>query len=287
MATIAEAETAAQEADLVVFAAGLAPGCLRDDAHLEDSDEQAYGTIHWPDIITGKRCAAILFGTPSVRGNLAWYRDRLMAKGWPLLTCEPDIHRWLPGSVYIPRLLARCGRDIPLGQPSDGSVAIIHAGRRSPVAGGTVFREAAAVLKDKFPFVSFGRYEDMPHAEVLALKGNAQIAFDRINVGRGTFGLDSIENSAIGLVNVVYCDPYARALLAETLGTRDLPWVIADTKPALIDAVSQYLSDPECLAQAMHETRTWFETYWAEDKLAARVADGLTDLVEVSLGERT
>ena len=117
----------------------------------------------------------------------------------------------------------------------------------------------------------------MPYGEVLAMKGSAQIAIDRIAVGTGSFGMDSLENSALGLVNIVYCDPYTRALLAETLGTDELPWESPATTKALIDVLSTYMDNSGHLAEQMQNTQKWFETYWNEGRIVQRVTDALLD----------
>ncbi|MBD3298689.1 MAG: glycosyltransferase, partial [candidate division Zixibacteria bacterium] len=162
MDVIADAERVAKDADLVIFAAGIAPGADRNDAQLADTDEQAFGTLEWSSVLNGKRCAALLFGTPSVRHNLEWYRDHFARKGWPILTCDPDIHRWLTESVYVPRLLSRTGnRYQPETRPFD-NIIVLHPGGRAPHEGGTMFRDAAQRVKAGHPDVTFGLYDGMP-----------------------------------------------------------------------------------------------------------------------------
>jgi len=270
--TLAEAESAIRDADLVIFAAGLGPGCLRTDMRLEDTDEQPYGTLAWSEIAKGKQKAAILFGTPSVRSNLTWYRDRIAAKGWPLLTCEPDLHRWLPESRFIPRLLASSEQRYPVGQRAAAPMAVVYSGKRDAHEGGAMMREAAARLKETHPDVMFGRYQDMSWDDVIAMKSRAHIGVDRISVGTGSFGLDSLENSALGLINIVFCDPYTRALVMETTGADSCPWEMPASSGELLAAFRRFAGDPAGRARRMEETRTWFAAHWKESDLARRVA---------------
>ena len=278
MKILEEAETAATDADMIVFAAGLAPGSLRSDAKLCDTDEQDYGTIHWPDVVGKKKRAALLFGTASVRANLTWYRERFASKGWPILTCESDIHRWLPEAHYMPRLLSRDGLSIDQVQRRAQTIAIIHPGGLEPFEGGEMIGEVAAALKARFPHIAFGQCQDMAWADVLDMKRQAHIGFDRISVGTGHFGLASLENSALGMVNVVYCDPYARGLLAQTLGTDELPWETPATQSELTAVLEKYMANPEVLDARMQMTRQWFDAYWDERRIVSVLADVLERL---------
>lgn len=281
MAIIEEAAQVAAEADLVVFAAGLAPGCLRADTRLEDTDEQPFGAIDWSATLGKKKRAALLFGTPSVRANLSWYRDHFAAKGWPLLTCEPDIHRWLTESHYIPRLLSKIDERFAPRARQPNNVAVVHPGSADMAPAGIDVHAVAAEIKTRFPHASFGRYQDMPYGEILAMKGSAHIAIDRIDVGAGIFGIDSLENSALGLVNIAYCSPYTRALLAETLGTDEFPWESPATTQALIDVLTAYMQDGERLTGQMQTTKTWFKTYWNDSRMVGRVTDALLNSTDV------
>jgi len=276
-AVVEEAAQAAADADIVVFAAGLAPGCLRADTRLEDTDEQPFGSIDWTGILGKKTRAALLFGTPSVRNNLAWYRDRFVAKGWPILTCEPDIHRWLPESRYISRLLSRVGNRYVSRTCQSRGVAVVHPGSTDMAPAGIDFHAAVTEIKKRFPNASFGRCQDLPYSQSLEMRGSAHIAIDRIAVGTGAFSIDSLENSALGLANIVYCSPYTRALLAQTLGTDDLPWDSPATTRELIDVLSRYMDDTRYLTEQMHNTRQWFETYWNESRIVPRVISALLD----------
>jgi hypothetical protein len=278
MKTLEEAEKLAAGADLIIFAAGVAPGSLRADARLCDTDEQDYGTIHWPGLPGRKRRAALLFGTTSVRANLSWYRDRFAAKGWPILTCEPDIHRGLPEAHYFARLLVRAGAAFEPGERPAQTIAVIHPGGLEPFEGGAMIGEVAAALKARFPYVTFGRYQDMAWTDVLDLKRRAHIGFDRVSVGTGHFGLASLENSALGMINVVYCDPYTRGLVAQTLGTSELPWEMPATQRELTGILEKHLANPETLGAGMQRTRQWFDQHWDERRIVSILAGVLEKL---------
>ncbi len=282
MKTIAEAERVAADADLIIFATGVAPGSLRRDAKLCDSDEQDFGTIHWPALKGSRQRAALLFGTPSVNANLGWYRNRLAAKGWPVLTCDPDVHAQLAEALYLPRLLNGIPVTSGAATRADIAVGIVYSGDLDAADGGTMIRDVAAALKEKFPHVAFGRYQDLSWPDVLDMKRHAHLGVDCIAVGRGGFTSTSLENSALGLLNIVYCNRYTRGLIAQTLGTDRLPWEIPATPEELRIVFEKYLADPALLRSRMRETREWFETYWCEQRIATRIAHVLDGLLEKS-----
>lgn len=272
MDIMAEAESIVADADLIIFAAGIAPGAQRPEMRLADTNEQPYGSLYWPDTLKGKRCASLLFGTPSVQCNLHWYAEQASARGWATLTCDFDLHRWLPSSIMLPRLLNRAENRYRSGQRPSDATAIVYPGVREPWEGGTMIRDAAPVVKETNPNVIFGRYHDLAWADMLDLKRSAHIGIDRIAVGAGTFGLDSLENSALGLVNIVYCDPYVRAELAELLGTSELPWEMPATKSALIETLNTLARDRAQLQDRMEKTRRWYDTWWDDARLSSIVA---------------
>ena len=267
------------DADLIIFGAGIAPGAQRAETCLADTDEQPYGSIHWPDVLKGKTCASLLFGTPSVRKNLSWYAGQAQAKGWAILTCEPDLQRWIPNAKLLPRLLSRANERFRGGQRPTQATAIVYPGAQEPWEGGMMLRSIAPLLKEANPDVVFGRYHDLPWTEMLDLKRAAHIGIDRIAVGAGTFGMDSLENSALGLVNVVYCDPYVRAQLCAMLGTESLPWESPATEAELMDTLLALTSDTDRLHVRMNETRQWYDTWWNEERLASIVAGVIEDLL--------
>ncbi|HUU44630.1 MAG TPA: glycosyltransferase [Acidobacteriota bacterium] len=269
---LAEAERVIRDADLIVFGAGLAPGCDVPEHRLTDTDEQPFGTIHWPDYLEGKQCAAILFGTPSVRRNLNWYHEHLRTKGWPILTNDPVVHRWLPDCRWL----------APLWSPGDmraaeraaptGSLSIITGLEPSAPAGGRLIDAALTEFVCRHPDATFTRTPAPTHSEVASQHPPAHVGIDRIAVGDGTFSLDSLENSALGRVNIVYCSPYTRALIAATTGTERVPWEMPATGRALTAVLDRCLQQPEERDARMAETQNWFATYWQELKLAPQIA---------------
>ncbi|MBD3299307.1 MAG: hypothetical protein GF341_11670 [candidate division Zixibacteria bacterium] len=105
------------------------------------------------------------------------------------------------------------------------------------------------------------------------MKRQAHIGFDRIAVGSGHFGMDSLEHSALGAVTITYCDPFTRALIAETLGTAELPWQQPASAKELEQTLAGYADDHDQLQHDMAATQDWFNRMWDEQRLAPQVAE--------------
>jgi len=126
----------------------------------------------------------------------------------------------------------------------------------------------AARLKAKYADrVLFGRCAEMSLRETLRFRRRAHIGFDRVSLGAPRFGLTSVENSALGLVNLVYLDAFARALIARTLGTDDMPWVSVDSPETLYEVLDRLIGDPKHLQQQMMTTAEWVRRWWTAKQL--------------------
>jgi hypothetical protein len=278
METIAEAESVVAEADVVIFAAGSSSAANSKDARLADTDEQPFGTLRWADLIKGKRCAALLCGTPSVHANLPWYHERLTAKGWPLMTADPLIHRYLPDVQWLPPVW------MP-GNEDDQLIATVGPECRIAVAGSPHGSDADRMIEQvlraqvKSNTGCSAEYcHDLTWNERLEVLRHAQCGIDRLDVGRGAFSAASLMHSALGLVNIVYCDPYTRGLLCRTLGTDENPWEMPGGAAELSAVLDRYMNDPDLLQERMTETRTWFAQYWNAETIISQVTEVLAGL---------
>ena len=259
----------ARQADRLVFVTGIAPGAARRDRRLGDDDEFRWDILDWREWAEQKPCVAFLCSSPSVRGNYAWYHERFARQGWPVVTAWPDIYLNVPDSHFVPPVIDLSQPEYARVHFSVGPVAIVHRDRPQFAAGGEdLLGPIAARLKRKHGArVLFGRCAEMTLRETLVFRRRAHIGFDRMSPGAPRFGLTSLENSALGLVNIVYLDPFARALLARTLGTDEIPWVSPDSPEALFAALDRLVADPDELQRRMMATAQWFRRWWSPDRI--------------------
>jgi hypothetical protein len=263
----------AKRADWLIFAAGIGAGAVRRDGRLEDTDEVPFGPVNWRSVTGRKRSAALLCSSPAVRGNYHWYHQRFTERGWRVLTPSPDICLHVPDSIFIPPVVDLDAPEYTRGNFSVGPVAVTFH-ERPPYAGGRhqLFVPLIAHLKKKHgDNVLFGRCAEMTQRDTLMFRQRIHIGFDRLSFGAPRFGLTSLENSALGLVNIVYLDQYARALLAHTLETDQLPWLTPDSSHALYEMLDQLVTRPEELLRKMIETAAWVRQFWTPGKMIGRL----------------
>jgi|GEM_PF-5703385 len=276
----AQTRRLAEKADLLIFAAGIAPGAARRDRPLEDTDEIPFGALDWRAYSSQKKCAAFLCGSPSVRGNYRWYHRRFAERGWPVMTAAPDIYLNVPDAHFVPPVLNLSLAEYTRPNYDVGPVVVVYHERPGYAAGGEdMLGPVARRLKEKYgQQVLFGRCVEMTLQQTLLFRHKAHIGFDRLSFGAPRFGLTSLENSALGLVNIVYLDPFARALLARTLGTDELPWLSPDSVDALHEMIAQLIGSPDNLREQMRKTAEWFHRWWSEDRLIQRLTTVLEEI---------
>jgi len=270
----------ANNADGLIFAAGLGAGAVRRDGRLADTDEVPFGNIDWRFYSKRKKCAAFLCSSPAVRGNYHWYQERFAERGWPVLASSPDICLHVPDAHFVPPLIDWTAPEYTRADYSVGPVSITFH-ERLPYAGGRHgdFVPLIGQLKNKYgDQVLFGRCVEMTQRETLLFRQRIHIGFDRLSFGAPRFGLTSLENSALGLVNIVYLDQFSKALIANTLGTDQLPWLTPDSSYALYDLLDLLISEQDDLARRMKETAEWFRRFWAPEKMVQRLTSILMNL---------
>jgi len=264
----------AKDADRLIFTAGIGAGAVRRDGRLEDTEEVPFGPLDWRTYTGQKKCMVFLCSSPAVRGNYQWYHERFAARGWPVFTASPDIYLHVPDSHFIPPIINYFAPEYTRPDYSVGPVAITFH-ERPPYAGGghSIFVPLIAQLKKKHgDHVLFGRCVEMSQRDTLAFRRRIHIGFDRLSFGAPRFGLTSLENSALGLINIVYLDQFSRALLAQTLGTEQLPWLSPDSSHTLYKMLDELVSDHRELQRRMMETAEWFRRFWVPEKLVRRLA---------------
>jgi glycosyltransferase involved in cell wall biosynthesis len=269
----------AEGADRLVFAAGIAPGAMRRDCRLEDTDELPFGKLDWREYSIRKECLAFLCSSPSVRGNYRWYHQRFAGRGWKVITASPDIYLNVPDSRFVLPILDLSVKEYTRPEFSMDSMAVVYNQRPVYATGGEeMLVPVAHRIRQKYGRrVLFGRCVDMTLAQSLIHRQGAHIGFDRISLGAPRFGLTSLENSALGLANIVYLDPFARSLLARTLGTDELPWFSPDSPDALYDTIDRLVADPDGLQKTMIQTAEWFRRCWSAEKMIRHLIRVLED----------
>jgi glycosyltransferase involved in cell wall biosynthesis len=266
-------------ADLLVFSAAIAPGAGDPGKLMLDTDEVKWGTINWKEYTRRKPSAAFFFGSMSARQNLDFYHRLFDDKGWPIFTGQLDLHRCWPDSIYVPTWIdldhPRYKRNIV---PRE-KVVITHSPTNRAVKNTAELIHAVESIKEKHPHVELDLIENVSFEDSLARKSKSNIGFDQMQLRDGYYCLSSIENSALGLVNIVHLNDFSRKKIIETTGTNRLPWYDVTSEDQLIEVLDGLIRDKGRLYEEQAETAKWIRQYWHPKNLVHFLIDELENLV--------
>ncbi len=275
MTDFSEVQRVAEEADVLLFSAAVAPGVSQFDSQYRDTDDVPFGPIDWRVYTKDKRCAVFFYGSTSIRRNYQFYLDLYREKGWPIITCQPDIHRNMPGSTYTPILIdlenPRYHREIEVGD----QITVIHSPTDRPIKNTDIYESVDNKISAVYPNVSFRLCENMGFDEAINLKRQGNIAFDQLQIGDGYYCLSSVENSALGMVNIVHMDDFGKKVIANSIGTNELPWYTPSTESEVYHFIRDLVSNPKDLEHLQKKTYDWFRKWWHEKDLIRHLSDFL------------
>jgi len=263
------------EADVMIFNAVMSPN-VKNSIHVVDTDEIPFGRIRWDHFTKSKPCIAFFFGATALRKNYDWYADVYNSKGWSIITCQPDIYRNLKLKTdisYVPILIdlshPRYQRDFQKTEV----VNITHSPTDRQIKNTDEFFKVLDDLSKKYKF-QLGLVENMGFQQAMETKRMAHIGFDQMQ-NEGYYCLSSVENAAMGMVNLVSLDEFAVSFIEQGIGT-DLEWEIVRNSYDLYNTLEKYLKDKNLLLDKQKRTYEWFRKYWHEKNHIYK----LTEIIE-------
>jgi glycosyltransferase involved in cell wall biosynthesis len=280
MKDFSEVRRVADEADVLLFSAAVAPGASKFESRFFDTDDVPFGQINWKEYTAKKKCAVFFYGSTSIRRNYQWYLDLYKQKSWPTITCQPDIYKNMPGSSYVPILIDLQNERYHRSITGDNQITVVHSPTDRPIKNTDIFESVGRRITQRHPGVQFRLCENMGFDEAIKLKRTGNIAFDQLQIGDGYYCLSSVENSALGMVNIVHLDDFARKCIANSLGTDELPWYTPSTEEEVYRIVNDLVSDPTRLEKEQKRTYDWFREWWNEKHLIYYLTDFLERVYE-------
>lgn len=269
----------AEDADVMIFNAAIYIGNSKKDARFYDTDELPLGPIDWKMYAKDKKCAAFFFGSTSVRRNYQFYHEQFKEKGWATITCQPDIYHNIPGSHYIPILLNRDRDRYARIKPSvDDGIVIVQTSSDRGLKNIDMHERIQEKVLKKYKNVDFRFIENLKYYDAMRVKAGANIGFDQMQVGDGYYCTASIEHSALGLVNVIHLDDFAKNLIARTIGTKELPWHTPADEWELYEVLDSLLAEPQRIIAEQNRTYEWAERWWHEKDLIYHLTEYLEKL---------
>lgn len=180
-----------------------------------------------------------------------------------LTLLEPGVE-WLPVPYNLAELQAIRQR---VYQPKDGVVRIAHAPTNRAIKGTVHFLAVVKRLQAKGHRIEVILIEQKPWAACLAMKGQAEIYYDQLDLG---YGCNAVEAWGMGMPVVAGAsDPVVQAAMLKRWGR----WPFAYAQPADLEAVLEGLiTSAAARAEVAAVGREHFDRWHTEEVVAPWLA---------------
>lgn len=242
----------AMDADIIQVLPSIGqPWSFQDEKEFERID------LDLLDICRGRRVACF-HGSRNLAANIDAYALHYRAHGFALVATTLDYVAKM-NAGYLPSIV----EDIGAAELKErgGPFKVAHSPTDPSQCSTGQFLERA----ERACQVHYIR--NLPHVACLELKRRCHAAFDHL---RGAFSVNSLENAAMGLVNLVAVRPEYRAFLEESLGVT-LPFPNVQTMDDVMDALITFNDDHPAVAREQVVHREWFLREWTPMQNAKRI----------------
>lgn len=274
--------------------------------HTIVDEHHALGPLVPRDYMAGKTLVHHHHGHPDFRGNPHKYQRKYAELGREnLLVSTPDLLRLLPAATWQPNLVpVHDARYTPLENRVIAPVELVHSPTRKDLKNTDDLLASVQQMKAEGVDFTFTMLDKVPHAECLAVKRRAHIAFDHM---QGYFGVSSLETLSMGLPTIAGLDAHNRTCVREYTGVasdNDLPWVLAspttltgvlreiianaDARAAIGAASRNFMTErfSDCLA-ALHLADFWQRSAGAADTTSLGARGGSDGPEQVAVQARS
>lgn len=234
--------------DVCIFSMAVSPGSGRED-HKHDDTDYRLDEDFVKDILKkqGKKCFSFFFGSVALRHNYDFYIDICKKNGFQgAITCQPDIYfevkkRNYPIS-YIPimvDLANPCYRNsifdfVKKEQFGPDKINIAHSPTNKVIKNTNEFLKVISDINSKNEKQCYSPVIIDNHGfyDSIMLKKMCHVGFDQMQYDWSYYCLSSVENMALGLINIVAMNDKHLALVSEDIGGK-LPWRICNNSEEL------------------------------------------------------
>lgn len=236
--------------------------------------------IEWGRI-RGRRIA-LFHGSNLLSAHAERYGEDYRRAGWEIgaTTLDYVARMGIGGdALYFPPIVEAVskGDAAPLRADRHG-LRIVHSPTDQNACGTAQFTRLCSKLTvlpahaDRPDRDSLSIYSGIPHDKMLRLKRMFHAGYDHM---RGAFSINSLENTAAGLVNLVGVSPQCRGLFVSLMG-HDLPWPGIATIDDLEGWLVRLIESPAETRRYQTAGRAWFDEHWTKARIASRIADLLS-----------
>lgn len=225
-----------------------------------DADDIQFGGIDWSDPEFSRARRVVCFhGSRNALANRKRYSEFYRGRGYSILATTIDYSCEMSGE-YLPSIVdiehdPRLRED---GEP----LGVIHSPTDPDICSTDEFLRVCRELNIPVTYMT-GRL----HENVLTHKRHHHCGYDHL---RGAFSVNSLENVAFGMVNLVGVLPCYRAWLEDRLSVR-LPWPEAETMEDVAYWLERLRDDPRETRTWQTKAIDWYRTEWSPQKNARRI----------------
>lgn len=208
-----------------------------------------------------RRKLALFHGSGNLSAHAERYAEQYRDAGWYIAATTLDYaHRM--SCAFMPSIVDVGSRRAPLREDGE-RLRIVHCPTDTKLCSSEAFAVGANRLGIK-PLIAHGQ----EHQLVLDGKACCHAGYDHV---RGAFSINSLENAALGLANLVAVKPAYREWLAKHFDSEPLWPAIEDMDDVMREL--ERMRDSESSTRKWQELgRKWFDTCWNPALTASRVA---------------
>jgi hypothetical protein len=212
--------------------------------------------LRWPDYINTTR-VFYFWGDIDSTGEYSF--------GQPTITNQPRFSDEV--DFFIPTALDTdtSNFDNPLSPVK--TVRVSHSTRDRKNKNTESFLKVSVCLLTDYDIV-YDIIENCGYQECIERKKMSQIGVDHIHTDYRYYGISSLENSALGLVNFVNMGEYDIQKLKDFFEINFINWEIVATEGDLYSRIKYYINNPDRLYLEQCKTEAWFSGCWDNKKIA-------------------
>ena len=227
----------------------------------DDIYEIPFGGIDWRHSDFSRARKIVCFhGSKNARANLETYRAHYRGLGFPLLATTID-YAYEMGAEYLPTIVDI--RHEPMFRQDGEPLKVIHSPTDPDICNTDEFLLTCRELGIPVTYLT-GRL----HESVLSHKQGHTCGFDHL---RGGFSVNSLENVAFGMVNLVGVNPSYRDWMQDRLGV-SLPWPEVETMADVRGWLGALRDDAGETRRWQEKAIGWYRSEWSPERNAERIA---------------
>ena len=229
-----------------------------------DGDIKISNDLDWTDFVTGP----IVNFYGDVQNTVHITRK--------CFTNQPQIHEQHSSIEFIPTAISNIEKIIEGTSLQDGKEIIVSHSTLDRYNKNTEsFLLVMSYLMKNYNNINYDIIENCSYWETIMKKSLSNIGVDHIHEKNRYYGISSLENSALGLINITHLSDGDIKLIMGFFDMKCFLWETVSNEGELYRCVEKYIEDRDLLLEKRKETQQWFLSYWDNKRIAKKLIDFL------------